>query len=123
MIWDHRQWERTPCGARHIGARPGHQRLVRLNRDGVCIAWVQKCDAQEVLTQHVVARDDLLGDREVADGAVSAWGDHGAEPIRSAGAQPLCRPVGKRDTAPLFERGEEVGEGGVAKRVSLEVEA
>ena len=123
MIRDHGKWEWPPSGARHIGARPRHQGLVRLNGDHLPIARVEERDAQEVFAQHVVARDDLLSDHQVADGAASARSDQGAESVWPAGAQPLCRPVGERDATPLFERGQEVGEGGVAKRVSLEVQA
>ena len=103
VVWDHRQWEWPPGGARHVGACPRHQGLVRLNGDHLPIARIEERDAEEVLTQHVVARDNLLDDRQVADGAVRAWGNQRAESVGPTGTQPLCRPVGERDATPLFE--------------------
>ena len=93
MVWNHGKWERASYGTRHIGARPCHEGFVRINGDHLPITWIEKCDTQQVLTQHVVARDHLLSNGQVANGAVSAWSDLGAEPIRSTCAEPLGRPI------------------------------
>ena len=49
MVWDHREWEWPPGGARHVGACPCHQGLVRLNGDHLPIARIEERDTQQVL--------------------------------------------------------------------------
>ena len=122
MIRNHGEWQRPTGRRRDLRRGAIQQHLVRLNHEAAPIGVNQR-HTDEMLAQHWIARGDLLGDGERLNRAVGVGGNLCAEPIRSTGAQPLRRPVAEWDAAPFFECGEEVGEGGVGKGVTLEVEA